>query len=263
VLFDADLQHTTEEIPRFLAKLDEGWDIVTGRKVGHYEKRAVSSIYNRLSRAIFEIPVSDTNSMKAFRRDILDEVRLRHDWHRFFVVLAYARGFSMTEIDIALHPRRHGAAKYSGKGRIVVGLLDMLSVWFFLFFSRKPMMLFGISGLVMARAACWWVVTIVLRVIGACRRSGSGRCCTWSSCSKSGLPAVRLRLHRGTGGAAAGGAGRAAPPGRARAWLRPDAMTASRCRACWWWSARARRASSWRRVMTRCAPRGGGGRGWR
>jgi glycosyltransferase involved in cell wall biosynthesis len=149
VLFDADLQHSTDEIPRFLERLDEGWDIVTGRKVGRYEKRAVSSIYNRLSRAIFDIPVSDTNSMKAFRRDILDEVRLRHDWHRFFVVLAYARGYTMTEIDIELHPRRFGEAKYSGKGRIVVGLLDMLSVWFFLFFARKPMMLFGVSGLVM------------------------------------------------------------------------------------------------------------------
>jgi glycosyltransferase involved in cell wall biosynthesis len=149
VLFDADLQHSTEEIPRFLEKLDEGFDIVTGRKVGRYEKRAVSSIYNRLSRSIFEVPVSDTNSMKAFRRDILDEVRLRHDWHRFFVVLAYARGFSITEIDIALLPRRHGEAKYSGKGRIVVGFLDMLSVWFFLFFSRKPMMLFGVSGLIL------------------------------------------------------------------------------------------------------------------
>jgi glycosyltransferase involved in cell wall biosynthesis len=152
VLFDADLQHSTAEIPRFLERLGEGWDIVTGRKVGRYEKRAVSGIYNRLSRAIFEIPVSDTNSMKAFRRDILDEVRLRHDWHRFFVVLAYARGYSMTEIDIALHPRRHGEAKYSGKGRILVGLLDMLSVWFFLFFSRKPMMLFGISGLALTAA---------------------------------------------------------------------------------------------------------------
>lgn len=168
VLFDADLQHTTEEIPRFLAKLGEGWDIVTGRKVGHYEKRAVSSIYNRLSRAIFEIPVTDTNSMKAFRRDVLDEVRLRHDWHRFFVVLAYARGFTMTEIDITLHPRRHGEAKYSGKGRIVVGLLDMLSVWFFLFFARKPMMLFGISGLVMALSGVLvGAVTIVLRIMAA------------------------------------------------------------------------------------------------
>jgi glycosyltransferase involved in cell wall biosynthesis len=167
ILFDADLQHTTEEIPRFLERLDEGWDIVTGRKIGHYEKRAVSSIYNRLSRTIFSIPVSDTNSMKAFRRDVLDEVRLRHDWHRFFVVLAYARGYSMTEIDIALHPRRFGEPKYAGKSRIVVGLLDMLSVWFFLFFSRKPMMLFGISGLVLAASGVLvGGITIVLRVLG-------------------------------------------------------------------------------------------------
>jgi glycosyltransferase involved in cell wall biosynthesis len=168
VLFDADLQHTPDEIPRFLARLDEGWDIVTGRKVGAYEKRAVSSIYNRLSRAVFAVPVSDTNSMKAFRRDILDEVRLRHDWHRFFVVLAYARGYSITEIDITLHPRRHGEAKYGGRGRIVVGLLDMLSVAFFLFFSRKPMMLFGISGLVTALSgAVVGAVTIILRVMQA------------------------------------------------------------------------------------------------
>jgi glycosyltransferase involved in cell wall biosynthesis len=165
VLFDADLQHSTEEIPRFLAKLAEGWDIVTGRKLGAYEKRIVSGIYNRLSRRIFDVPVSDTNSMKAFRREILDEVHLRHDWHRFFVVLAYARGYTITEIDITLYPRRHGAAKYAGKSRIVVGLLDLLSVWFFLFFARKPLMLFGVSGMVMAAiGVIIGLVTIVLRV---------------------------------------------------------------------------------------------------
>ena len=154
-----------DEIPRFLEKLDEGWDIVCGRKLGPYEKRGVSRIYNRLSRAIFAIPVSDTNSMKGFRRDILDEVRLRHDWHRFFVVLAYARGYSATEIDIQLHPRRHGVAKYSGRGRIVVGLLDLLSVAFFLFFSRKPLVLFGITGLALAAAGgVVGLITIVLRV---------------------------------------------------------------------------------------------------
>jgi dolichol-phosphate mannosyltransferase len=147
VLFDADLQHSTEEIPRFLEKLDAGWDIVTGRKIGAYEKRLVSSTYNRLSRQIFNIPVSDTNSMKAFRRDILDEVHLRHDWHRFFVVLAYAQGYSATEIDIALYPRMKGEAKYAGKGRIIVGLLDLVTVWFFLFFSRKPLLLFGFGGI--------------------------------------------------------------------------------------------------------------------
>jgi glycosyltransferase involved in cell wall biosynthesis len=165
ILFDADLQHLPDEIPRFLEKLDQGWDIVCGRKIGAYPKRGVSSIYNRLSRSIFDIPVSDTNSMKGFRRDIMDEVRLRHDWHRFFVVLAYARGYSATEIDIALHPRRHGVAKYSGRSRIIVGLLDLVSVAFFLFFSRKPLMLFGITGLALAIAgAIVGLIAIVLRV---------------------------------------------------------------------------------------------------
>ena len=166
ILFDADLQHQTEEIPRFLARLDEGWDIVCGRKVGRYEKAAVSSIYNKLNRAIFHVPVSDTNAMKAFRRDILDEVHLRHDWHRFFVVLAFARGYTMTEIDIELFPRRHGAAKYTQRGRIVVGLLDLLSVAFFLFFARKPLLLFGVTGLVLtALGVVVGFVTIVLRAL--------------------------------------------------------------------------------------------------
>ena len=152
VLFDADLQHLPEEIPRFLDKLDEGWDIVAGRKVGAYDKRAVSSIYNALSRRIFKVPVSDMNSMKAFRADILDTVRLRHDWHRFFVVLACRQGFTATEIDIELHPRRAGVSKYSGKGRVVVGVLDLVAVWFQLRFSRKPMLAFGIPGLFLIAA---------------------------------------------------------------------------------------------------------------
>jgi len=108
VLFDADLQHSPDEIPRFLDKLDEGWDIVTGRKVGEYDKQAISSIYNRMSRKIFDVPVSDLNSMKAFRTELLDGLLLRHDWHRFFVVLAHAKGATVDEIDIELHPRRAG-----------------------------------------------------------------------------------------------------------------------------------------------------------
>jgi dolichol-phosphate mannosyltransferase len=166
VLFDADMQHSVDEIPRFLAKLDEGWDIVTGRKVGQYEKHVVSSIYNRLSRRIFKLPVSDINSMKAFRSDVLEEVRLRHDWHRFFVVLAHARGFLVTEIDIALLPRRHGTPKYSGRGRIIIGLLDLISVTFTLFFARKPLLLFGMTGMVLAASGfVVGLITIMLRVL--------------------------------------------------------------------------------------------------
>ena len=149
ILFDADLQHLPDEIPRFLAKLQEGWDIVTGRKIGAYDKRAVSTIYNRLSRRIFRVPVSDLNSMKAFRREVLEELHLRRDWHRFFVVLAHARGWSVTEIDIPLHPRRAGVSKYQGPLRILIGLLDLMSVWFLVLFSRKPLLFFGMTGVAM------------------------------------------------------------------------------------------------------------------
>lgn len=150
VLFDADLQHATDEIPRFLQALEEGYDLVTGRKVGRYSKRFVSGVYNRLSRFIFRVPVRDLNSMKAFRREVLDEVHLRADWHRYLVVLAHDRGFRIGEIDIELLPRRHGESKYTGQGRVVVGSLDLLAVWFQLLFSRKPMLFFGMSGLFLA-----------------------------------------------------------------------------------------------------------------
>jgi glycosyltransferase involved in cell wall biosynthesis len=146
VVFDADLQHSPEEIPRLLAEVVRGWDVVCGRKVGAYDKKVVSSIYNRLSRRIFRVPVSDLNSIKAFRKDVLEGIQLRHDWHRFFVVLAHARGHGVTEIDVALHPRRAGTSKYTGGWRVVVGMVDLLSVWFLLIVSKKPLLLFGTVG---------------------------------------------------------------------------------------------------------------------
>jgi glycosyltransferase involved in cell wall biosynthesis len=167
ILFDADLQHSTEEFPRYLAKLAEGWDIVTGRKVGPYEKRAVSSAYNGLSRLLFDVPVRDLNSMKAFRREILEEIPLRHDWHRFFVVLAHARGYRVTEIDVELFPRHAGVAKYTGKNRVLVGVGDLVVVWFYLKFSAKPMQLFGGTGLVLILLGIVvGFIAIVLRVLG-------------------------------------------------------------------------------------------------
>lgn len=149
ILFDADLQHLPDEIPRFLAKATEGWDMVTGRKVGTYEKRGVSSVYNRLGRRLFDVPVSDMNSIKAFRREILDGLALRHDWHRYLVVLAHDRGWRISEIDVELFDRRAGVSKFSGPGRILVGVLDLLSVGFLLRFAGKPMLLFGTAGAVM------------------------------------------------------------------------------------------------------------------
>ena len=164
VLFDADLQHSTEEIPRFVTMLDEGYDLVAGRKVGRYEKRFVSSIYNGLARAIFRVPVRDLNSMKAFHADVLAGLTLRHDWHRYLVVLANAQGYRLGELDIELHPRRHGEAKFSGRRRIVVGMLDLVSVWFQLVFGRKPLLFFGTSGLALiAAGGLTGIVALVLR----------------------------------------------------------------------------------------------------
>jgi glycosyltransferase involved in cell wall biosynthesis len=164
VLFDADLQHATDDIPRFVDALDRGADLVAGRKVGTYDKRMVSSVYNRLARMIFGVPARDLNAMKAFRTEVLDRVTLRHDWHRYLVVLAHAEGFAIEELDIELFPRRHGTPKYSGQGRILIGMLDLVSVWFQLVFSRKPMLFFGVTGLaLLAAGGLTGLVALVMR----------------------------------------------------------------------------------------------------
>lgn len=167
VLLDADLQYLPEEIPRLLAEAANDYDIVCGRKVGKYEKRLVSGIYNWLSRRLFRVPVRDLNSIKIFRKTVLDDIHLRHDWHRFFVVLAHARGYRVGEIDVTLQPRKRGTTKYGGRQRIFIGLLDLVAVWFLLLFSRKPMLLFGFTGLVLVGLGLVvGVVAIVMRVMG-------------------------------------------------------------------------------------------------
>lgn len=166
IFFDADLQYSPDEFPSFLVRLDEGWDVVAGRKVGQYGKATVSSIYNRLSGRLFDVPAHDLNAMKAMRRRVLNAITLRHDWHRFLVVLAHAKGFSVTEIDVALHPRRAGSSKYESRWRILVGAGDLLVVWFYLRFSTKPIQLFGGAGLVLgATGVALGLTAIVLRFL--------------------------------------------------------------------------------------------------
>ena len=146
VFYPADLQYLPADIPSLVAPIIEGKaDIVTGTKQGHYEKRFVSSVYNGLSRWLFGVQVTDLNSVKAYRREVMDGVPTRPDWHRFMVVIAATQGFRLAQQPIALHPRRAGKSKF-GLGRIPVGVLDLLSVWFQLRFGRKPMLFFGVAG---------------------------------------------------------------------------------------------------------------------
>jgi glycosyltransferase involved in cell wall biosynthesis len=146
VFYPADLQFRPEDIPRLTAPILAGEaDMVTGFKQGKYEKRFVSSVYNRLSRALFDLPVRDLNSVKAYSRAIMDALPVRPDWHRYMIAIAVAEGFTVTEIPVPLYPRHAGRSKF-GIGRIPVGVLDMLSVWFELRFGRKPLLLFGLLG---------------------------------------------------------------------------------------------------------------------
>jgi glycosyltransferase involved in cell wall biosynthesis len=146
VFFPADLQYKPEDIPRLVAPILAGdADMVTGYKQGVYEKAFVSRVYNRLSRALFKVPVRDLNSVKAYRREIMDVIPIRPDWHRYMIAIAAVEGYSLQEIPVPLYPRNAGKSKF-GVGRIPVGVLDMLSVWFELRFGRKPLLLFGSLG---------------------------------------------------------------------------------------------------------------------
>jgi glycosyltransferase involved in cell wall biosynthesis len=147
VFYPADLQFKPEDIPRLAAPVLAGEaDVVTGFKQGTYEKAFVSGIYNWLSRKLFRVQVKDLNSVKAYRREVMETLPLRPDWHRYMVAIAAAQGFMISEVPVPLYPRHAGRSKF-GVSRIPVGMLDMLSVWFELRFGQKPLLLFGMIGL--------------------------------------------------------------------------------------------------------------------
>ncbi len=146
VYYPADLQYLPSDIPTLVGPILEGQaDVVTGTKQGQYNKRLVSGIYNTLCRWLFGVRVKDLNSVKAYRREIMDVVPMRPDWHRFMVVIAASQGFRLAERPVPVHPRRAGSSKF-GVSRIPVGVLDLMSVWFQLRFARKPMLFFGVIG---------------------------------------------------------------------------------------------------------------------
>jgi len=146
VYYPADLQYLPSDIPSLVEPiLADQADVVTGTKQGQYNKRLVSGIYNALCRWLFGVRVKDLNSVKAYRREIMEVVPMRPDWHRFMVVLAASQGFRLAERPVPVHPRRAGSSKF-GVSRIPVGVLDLMSVWFQVRFARKPMLFFGVIG---------------------------------------------------------------------------------------------------------------------
>jgi glycosyltransferase involved in cell wall biosynthesis len=148
---DADLQDDPHEIPRFLKKMDEGCDVVSGWKKVRYDpwhKVGPSRVFNWLVSWLTGVHLHDHNcGMKSYRREIFDEVRLYGELHRFVPVLAHARGYRVGELEINHRARKFGRSKY-GVTRIVKGFLDLLTVKFLTGFGQRPQHFLGTLGLV-------------------------------------------------------------------------------------------------------------------
>jgi len=145
VFYPADLQYLPEDIPTLVGPIQKGADLSTGWKQGKYKKKFISSIYNWLSRKIFSLKVHDLNSVKAFRKEVINHIFLRQDWHRYLVVLAAAEGFRVDEVKIPLYDRHWGETKFS-IWRVPIGVLDMMAVKFQITFLKKPLLFFGLIG---------------------------------------------------------------------------------------------------------------------
>lgn len=149
VTMDADLQDDPKEIPRMIAKLAEGYDVVSGWKQTRrdpWHKRWPSRVFNAILRRFTRLEIHDFNcGYKAYRREVLSEIDLFGEMHRFIPVLAAARGFRVSEIAVDHHPRMHGQSKY-GWSRIPKGLMDLLTVVFLTRFRYRPQHLLGGLG---------------------------------------------------------------------------------------------------------------------
>ncbi len=148
VFLPADLESDpAEDIPKLVAKLKAGFDVVAGWRQGRRDGKVfASAIANIVARRLFGLQVHDMNWIKAFRREVVENLHLRSDWHRYILILAAAQGYSITEVPVNYYPRKIGKSHY-GIGRLTVSFLDVLVVWFLLTFSRKPMLFFGGIGL--------------------------------------------------------------------------------------------------------------------
>jgi glycosyltransferase involved in cell wall biosynthesis len=143
---DADLQDDPQEIPRFLAKLEEGYDIVSGwKKTRHdpWHKVLPSRVFNAMLSAVAKTPLHDHNcGFKCYRAQVVKELAIYGEMHRMIPALGSVRGFASTEIEVTHHPRRFGRSKY-GFERFLRGFMDMLTVGFLQNYRERPLHLMG------------------------------------------------------------------------------------------------------------------------
>lgn len=151
ITMDADLQNDPRDVPLLMAKIDEGFDIVSGwrkdRQDRFLDRRLPSMIANRLISNVTDVQLHDYGcSLKAYRRDVLQHVRLYGELHRFIPALASQVGGTVTEVPVNHHARQYGSSKY-GIGRTVRVMLDLITVWFLGTYATRPIHVFGTIGL--------------------------------------------------------------------------------------------------------------------
>lgn len=166
VTIDADLQDDPAEIPRLLAKLDEGFDLVSGWKAQRndpFPRRLFSRWFNWATAVVSGVRLHDVNcGLKAYRAEVLQGMRLYGELHRFIPILASYRGFRVAEIPVNHRPREHGSSRY-GPERYMRGFFDLLSVTFMGRYRHRPLHLFGGVGLLMG--AIGFIILLYLTML--------------------------------------------------------------------------------------------------
>ena len=168
VTIDGDLQDDASEIPRLLAKLEEGFDLVSGwkaRRQDPWRRRVVSRIFNAVTGRVSGLKLHDMNcGLKAYRAEVVRGLPLYGELHRFIPVLAHYRGFRVAELPVNHRPRAHGRSRY-GLERYLRGFLDLLTVTFMGRYRHRPLHLFGGLGLVLGLLGT--VILVYLTVLKA------------------------------------------------------------------------------------------------
>ena len=173
VTMDADLQDDPNEIPRLIEKMEAGFDVVSGWKKERHDpwhKVWPSRLFNWMVSRLTNVVLHDHNcGLKAYRKEVFQEVRIYGEMHRFIPVLAASRGWRVTELVVQHHPRQHGVSKY-GFTRFFKGFLDLFTVYFLTGYQQRPQHLLGTIGLLsfglgtallMVLTLCWAVTRIV------------------------------------------------------------------------------------------------------
>ncbi|MHB1242836.1 MAG: glycosyltransferase family 2 protein [Gaiellaceae bacterium] len=170
VTIDGDLQDDPAEIPRLLAKLDEGFDLVSGWKTRRRDplrRRVPSRLFNAVTGRLSGLRLHDLNcGLKAYRAEVVHGLRIYGELHRFIPVLAHYRGFRVAELPVNHRPREHGRSRY-GMERYVRGFLDLLTVTFMGRYRHRPLHLFGGLGLALGGAG-----TLVLAYLTVLKLAG-------------------------------------------------------------------------------------------